>query len=415
MNEPTWEQMMDLTFGIGHKCDSRIVVYDQAATMYDKVSNRNTTVKFANIINDCGVITYILAAEVNGNNQPGDIDLKYHIDAGPDSRNITEYRTLPNRKEFELAEFWLYSHEYPLNLQKDIYALNLWFCIPVGCLINDVINVIPIWNETGFFLQLTADNLLGHQTLLKLLRFKRGEIEAQFSEANFEIQRFPGISIKITVKFDNRSFSKFLSMEIREKKNCARRYREIVLKFRDHFEYLIMASGELRKWMFSLKENYDEVLKYHGGPPCSICLVKAMCFNETTDDDDDNYIIVLNQPCEEANKWFRLAEYLDDFIDDFMMLPEGLLKIEDIEKLIQLGDIIDLDKKMGLTDLDKSKISAFHHFAGSLHELLSNFDRDEMIQKFIVPFIEDQSNLLDERKKYLPYVIESHFLSSTSG
>ena len=90
-----------------------------------------------------------------------------------------------------------------------------------------------------------------------------------------------------------------------------------------------------------------------------------------------------------------LAEYLDDFLHDFMMLPEGLLKIEDIEKLIQLGDIIDLKKEMGLTDLDESKISDLYSFVGSLHELLSNFDKDEMMREFILPFMEDQSNLLD--------------------
>ncbi len=404
MNEPTWEQMMDLTFGIRHKCDSRIVIYDQAATMQDKVSNRNTAVKFANIDNDCGVITYILAADVNGNNQSGEIDLQYHIDAGPDSRNITEYRTLPNRKEFEQAEFWLYFDEFPVFIQENMYDLYWWFGDPVKYFINFVIDVIPIWNEKGFYVQLTADNLLGDQTLLKLLRCKRSEVEEQFSDKNIEIHRIPGIPIKITVKWDNRSFMEFRSMGTDEKSNCAERYREVVLDFRDIFEDLIMASGELKQWIFSSKENYEDVLKYHEGPQCNNCSDKEMCFKAAIDD-DYYYIIVLIKPCNEANRWFMLAEYLDDFLHAFMMLPEGLLKIEDIEKLIQLGDIIDLDKKMGLTDLDKSKMSAFYSFVSSLHELLSNFDKEEMMREFIVPFMEDQSNLLDERKK-LPTVYD---------
>jgi hypothetical protein len=165
-----------------------------------------------------------------------------------------------------------------------------------------------------------------------------------------------------------------------------------------------MASGELKQWIFSSKENYEDVLKYHEGPQCNNCSDKEMCFKAAIDD-DYYYIIVLIKPCNEANRWFMLAEYLDDFLHAFMMLPEGLLKIEDIEKLIQLGDIIDLDKKMGLTDLDKSKMSAFYSFVSSLHELLSNFDKEEMMREFIVPFMEDQSNLLDERKK-LPTVYD---------
>ena len=152
-----------------------------------------------------------------------------------------------------------------------------------------------------------------------------------------------------------------------------------------------------KKWLFTSKDNYEEVLKYHEGPPCNNCFVFPMCFNSTIDD-DNYYEIVLNQSCYEANNWFRFAEILDDFIYSFMMLPGGLLTIVDIKNMIEIGDIIDLENQMGLKLPNKSIASDFHNFAGFLFELLSNFDKDEIIREFIIPLIEDQYNLLEEKK-----------------
>ena len=66
-SEPTWQQMMDVTFGVGAECDSRMIIYDNASQSYDKLSNRETAVKFASINNDCGVVTYIINATVAEN------------------------------------------------------------------------------------------------------------------------------------------------------------------------------------------------------------------------------------------------------------------------------------------------------------------------------------------------------------
>ena len=113
--------------------------------------------------------------------------------------------------------------------------------------------------------------------------------------------------------------------------------------------------NQTEKWIFVSKENFEEILKYHEDLPCNSCSDKEMCFNAAMDD-DGTYVIDTNKTCDEANIWFMTAEYFDDFIDDFKMLPEGLLKIEDIEKLSQLADPIDLKRKMGLTELDESEL-----------------------------------------------------------
>jgi len=152
------------------------------------------------------------------------------------------------------------------------------------------------------------------------------------------------------------------------------------------------------EWIFSCKESYEEVLKYHEESPCNNCVDKDTCLNVTTDD-VYGYAIVSNQPCQKAEEWFLIAELFADFIDSYTMLPEGLLGIEDIEKLIQLGDRVDLTERMGLKGMSESTLGDFYGFADYLNELLYIFDKDVIMRNLIIPFIEDQSKLLEERRR----------------
>ena len=168
--------------------------------------------------------------------------------------------------------------------------------------------------------------------------------------------------------------------------------------------------NQTEKWIFVCKENFEEILKYHEGPPCSICSDKEMCFNAAIDD-DGTYVIDTNKTCDEANIWFMTAEYFDDFIDDFKMLPEGLLKTEDIEKLSQPEDSVDLENKMEFSELDEPELGYLEIFVSTLRVLLSGFDKDEIMREFINPFISDQTILLEERKNQ-PTVCNCNTLSS---
>ncbi len=106
----------------------------------------------------------------------------------------------------------------------------------------------------------------------------------------------------------------------------------------------------------------------------------------------------MNQPCDEANEWFKIGEYLGDFIDAYQKMPAGLLGIEDIKKIVQLGEnenIEDLARKFGVSD---SAMGAFGNFVCELHELLPGGYEDEVTEEFIIPFFADQSKMLKEKK-----------------
>jgi hypothetical protein len=245
--EPTWQQMMDITFGPGRECGTKIAIFDDAVEMTDKVSNRKTAAKFASINNNCKVNTFVIAAYLTGGRENDIIDISYNIEASPDHGYIIDYRRCPSRDEFEKEEFWLYFDEYIDLGQERIYDPNWWFGGPVNFLIEEVIDVYPIWNVDGFFMRVSADNFPGHKILVKLIETKRIEIEKHFKGYDLNISKIPDCPIEISVKYDDRPYKAFVQMNIREKKKCAKNCRKIEGEFRGFFEELIEDIDETEK------------------------------------------------------------------------------------------------------------------------------------------------------------------------
>jgi hypothetical protein len=80
-------------------------------------------------------------------------------------------------------------------------------------------------------------------------------------------------------------------------------------------------------------------------------------------------------------------------------MPAGLLGIEEIRKIIQFGkneNIEDFARKLGVND---SAMEAFIDCVYELIEFLDIFDEDEVMNEFIVPFVEDQTKMLKEKEK----------------
>jgi hypothetical protein len=228
-SEPTWRQMMDVTFGAGPDCDSRIVIYDNAAQSFDKVSNRETAVKFASINNECGVGTYIINASSTENCEKNNIELKYDIEVLPDRGFDNDYYKLPLQEEFEQAEFWLYFDETDDYTREMLYDPDWWMGGPMTYLIDGIIGLTPSWRNDGFYVQVTADNdnYPGHQMLVKLIDNKRHKIERHFEKYELKIIWEPNTPIEITVKFDERPFKDFIFMTIEEKCKYIEKYRNL--------------------------------------------------------------------------------------------------------------------------------------------------------------------------------------------
>jgi hypothetical protein len=226
-SEPTWQQMMDITFGVGAECDTKIVIFDNTSPSNDRVSNRETAVKFASINNNCGVDTYIINSRIAENYVNKKIELKYDIDVSPDSGYGTKYTRLPSQEEFEQAEFWLYFDDIDDYLREMIYDPDWWMGGPMTYLIDGIIGITPFWSNDGFFVQVTGDNYPGHQMLANLIVSKRHKIEQHFDKYELKIKKDPDAPIEITVKFGDRPFKDFVLMSVEKKCEYIEKYRNL--------------------------------------------------------------------------------------------------------------------------------------------------------------------------------------------
>jgi hypothetical protein len=142
------------------------------------------------------------------------------------------------------------------------------------------------------------------------------------------------------------------------------------------------------------------VLKYQGDPPCNTCLVGPMCFKTRIDEFNpfENIEVILYRPCDEGVQWISDVDYLYYFTDAYLGLPDGLLGIEDIKKIMQLGEnenIEDLARKFDVSD---SAMEAFKKCVSELYELLGIFKEDELMQLYIEPLVKDRFKMLMKKK-----------------
>ena len=68
---------------------------------------------------------------------------------------------------------------------------------------------------------------------------------AKDSQDDLKIHRISDSPIEITVQYDDRQFSEFVSMSIEEKNKCAENCRNILSEFRAFFEELIEDIDEI--------------------------------------------------------------------------------------------------------------------------------------------------------------------------
>jgi len=100
--EPTWKQMIDVTFGIGSDCDKIIVLFDSYVSSYGIYLNEYMADSFSQINNRCGIETYLLGWSMENGNlyfNPCDQYSKYGLQKNNESIS---------KEDFNKAEFRLY-------------------------------------------------------------------------------------------------------------------------------------------------------------------------------------------------------------------------------------------------------------------------------------------------------------------
>ena len=113
MGKPTWDQMMDIAFGLGLECNPRIVVYDSCGEPDYYIEYR--VAGFAQICNDCGIETLLVASQAL---PPG---ISYSLLTDYSLYGPSDLEEFPTREEFQKTELMCNLHnvlgfDHPLEM-----------------------------------------------------------------------------------------------------------------------------------------------------------------------------------------------------------------------------------------------------------------------------------------------------------
>jgi len=241
LGEPTWKQMMDVTFERGHECEKKIIIYfdiNKSKKSYIWSENSFMAVSFAKINNDCGVDTYIVSAKAKTNDN-GSIIFKYYLEEEPGDLKVTSYTTHPNKKDFQQAELWLSYNNFIGDYPPQEFNPNNWMDGPWRYESCDI-DFKPIWNDQGLFIVALTDSDNGRATLKRLLETNIKEIENEFKDHKLNVVNKSEVPSEISIRMHERPFNEFVGATPADKDLYVEELRSDYLRVFDFFDNLIL-------------------------------------------------------------------------------------------------------------------------------------------------------------------------------
>lgn len=227
--EPDWQQMMDVTYGIGADCDIKIIVWDNENPNFcyadTLVSN------FINYLNKNGYPTFLIASKVGENGNKIEIveeGLMYRKGCGDG---------LPSRLEMHKTEFVHYfctvSGIEPPVCQHDRYMIILgdgdWpaeFHCFAAC-DGDLSVAYPIWNEDGVFMRITAETESGKEKLDFILKLGSYALKMYVGRLKMEMTVADKKTKQLLIKVWDVPFSEFIASDVNRRIELAKHISQL--------------------------------------------------------------------------------------------------------------------------------------------------------------------------------------------
>jgi hypothetical protein len=222
---PSWQQMMDLTFGIGEGSDIRIAVYDQPdRDDGSEVGEEDEYIagSFVSVLKGSGLNAHLVKMTVTL--REGRIP---HIAFRPvpeEYLSEISLKNLPSRSEFEQGEFWvfyfdqLYPADPPISMQPD-----LWFG-DIGSIVYGSAITSTSWNDRGVFLEAIFETPEQIETLKRLWETKRAELLDHYRGCDVHIDKGVKGSQKLVVRLSCIPFRDFVLSDREVKQTLADLY-----------------------------------------------------------------------------------------------------------------------------------------------------------------------------------------------
>ena len=203
--EPTWTQMMDITYGIGSDCNTRVIIYNVAK---DRFCYCDWSISdFVLMSNEHGLSTYVLSTNVEKDR------IKYKVIEGDEVGAEPTRNQFPSKYEMQRTKFMIdYHAERSSEPRPRHFHFNEW---PSDGLIifgssSQLNYTYPLWEPEGVFMFIEAQGNTGQKKLHTLLKHKFKELEKCLGTFAVEYDDQTKLPRKISAKLLDVPFTEYL-------------------------------------------------------------------------------------------------------------------------------------------------------------------------------------------------------------
>lgn len=238
LGEPTWNQLMDVTYSIGADCDIKIVIFDGEKNS-DSFGGSSLAESFCEVVNKSGVSIYLVqvkAAMDDGRKS----EVEYEVMVDPKDYTDAPYSKLPSKRRFDEIEFWVLHYDPFCGFDPPaVVKPHCWIGYSSWRRSGDL-DLTPTWTDEGFFMHAIAESGPGADTLKWLWENRHDEIREHYKGCKVKLHKKSGTPHKLSVRLWEVPFRNFIYSTADEKDYYADEFFGGEREFSEFMDSLIM-------------------------------------------------------------------------------------------------------------------------------------------------------------------------------
>ena len=237
--QPSYQQMLDVLYGMGADCDKRIVLFHRVTNVDDKSdpsADEYLIESFTRLVNEYGVDTS-LASVPTLDDPANPMEFEYLPVEQPEGAAKYSRSKLPPRRKFEEVEFWVVYYD-PLCGFDTLFEPDNWLDYS-SRRSSGGLYFTPTWTDRGFFMHAIVDSDSGVDTLNWLWEHKYNEIREEYKGCEIRLHKKKNVPHKVSVRINKVPFINVICSTPGEKEEYAGEVFGGELNFVELFDSLI--------------------------------------------------------------------------------------------------------------------------------------------------------------------------------
>ena len=223
--DPTWNQIVDVTFSLGNDCDYYLFVHGDSLNLPDNESSSDDledSQRLLDVLLAYRIDAYLVSAERQSNEQDK-IMYEYCCDPGQTYSSETFTDKLPSKRVFDEAEFmifhWGSNSLYTPNTQ---FKPSEWFVghggnLRMGGYVIRDLERFSSWSDRGLFMNAVPESNEAIESLEWLWENKRKELRNAYKDCKIRLYKKNGRASKLSVRILSKAFKEIPHLAFEER------------------------------------------------------------------------------------------------------------------------------------------------------------------------------------------------------